>query len=84
MRAKTVYILISFCSSFLFTVIFTVNMVYQVETVGLGPLQLVLVGTILELTAPEGARIAGPDRRAGARQRCYERGSFAVNRGTRC
>ena len=26
-------------------------MVYQVETVGLGPLELVLVGTILELTA---------------------------------
>jgi DHA3 family tetracycline resistance protein-like MFS transporter len=31
-----------------FALVFTVNMVYQVEVVGLGPLQLVLVGTMLE------------------------------------
>jgi DHA3 family tetracycline resistance protein-like MFS transporter len=31
-----------------FALVFTVNMVYQVETVGLSPLQLVLVGTTLE------------------------------------
>ena len=30
--------------------VFTINLVYQVETVGLGPLQLVLVGTVLEVT----------------------------------
>lgn len=29
---------------------FTVNLVYQVETVGLNPLQLVLVGSVLEVT----------------------------------
>jgi DHA3 family tetracycline resistance protein-like MFS transporter len=31
--------------------VFTINMVYQVTTVGLNPLQLVLVGTTLEATA---------------------------------
>ena len=38
-------------SAFLHTLIFTVNMVYQAETVGLSPLQLVLVGTTLEMSA---------------------------------
>jgi len=38
-------------TAFLHTLIFTVNMVYQAETVGLSPLQLVLVGTTLELSA---------------------------------
>jgi DHA3 family tetracycline resistance protein-like MFS transporter len=33
------------------SVIFTVNMIYQVTVVGLNPLQLVLVGTTLEATA---------------------------------
>jgi DHA3 family tetracycline resistance protein-like MFS transporter len=51
MNAKTLYIVTCFFSSFLFTVIFTVNMVYQVEVVGLNALELVLVGTILEITA---------------------------------
>ncbi|HUF36929.1 MAG TPA: MFS transporter [Anaerolineales bacterium] len=37
--------------SFAFSVIFTVNMVFQVEVAGLTPLQLVLVGTALELSA---------------------------------
>ncbi len=37
--------------SFFFSLIVTVNMVYQVTTVGLNPLQLVLVGTMLELSA---------------------------------
>ena len=43
-----VYLTLSFCSSFLFSTIFTVNMLYQVTVVELTPLQLVLVGTILE------------------------------------
>ena len=30
--------------------VFTINLVYQVQTVGLNPLQLVLVGAVLELT----------------------------------
>ncbi|RLT38030.1 MAG: MFS transporter, partial [Chloroflexi bacterium] len=38
-------------SAFFHTLIFTVNMVYQAETVGLSPLQLVLVGTTLEMSA---------------------------------
>ena len=38
-------------SAFFYTLIFTVNIVYQAETVGLSPLQLVLVGTTLEMSA---------------------------------
>ena len=30
--------------------VFTINLIYQVQTVGLNPLQLVLVGTVLEVT----------------------------------
>jgi MFS transporter, DHA3 family, tetracycline resistance protein len=37
--------------SLAFTLVFTINMVYQVQIVGLNPLQLVLVGTVLEITA---------------------------------
>lgn len=35
----------------MFAVIFTANILYQVQTVGLNPFQLVLVGTLLEFTA---------------------------------
>ena len=43
-----VYSIIRFFSSLLFSVIVTVNLVYQVTVVGLNPLQLILVGTMLE------------------------------------
>ncbi|MCM3693572.1 MFS transporter [Neobacillus niacini] len=45
-----VYIYTCFISQLLFTLIFTVNLLYQVKTVQLDPLQLVLVGTVLEAT----------------------------------
>ena len=45
-----VYISTCFLSQFFFTIIFTVNLLYQVQTVKLDPLQLVLVGTVLELS----------------------------------
>ena len=47
-RADTVYLTGSVASSFFFTLVFTLNLVYHVKTVGLDPLQLVLVGTVLE------------------------------------
>ncbi len=50
-RAYPIYLTMEFASSLFFSMIFTVNMVYQVTTVGLNPLQLVLVGTTLEVTA---------------------------------
>ena len=50
MNAITVYFVLSFSSSFFFSLIVTINLVYQVVIVGLDPLQLVLVGTILEGT----------------------------------
>jgi DHA3 family tetracycline resistance protein-like MFS transporter len=46
----TIYLVLEFCSTLFFSLIFTVNMVYQVTVVDLTPLQLVLVGTILETT----------------------------------
>jgi DHA3 family tetracycline resistance protein-like MFS transporter len=45
-----VYISTCFLSQLFFTIIFTVNLLYQVQTVKLDPLQLVLVGTVLELS----------------------------------
>ncbi len=49
--AKTIYYSHAFLASFAFGVIFTLNMVYQVEVAHLVPLQLVLVGTALEGSA---------------------------------
>jgi len=46
-----VYLIYSGITSLSFSLIFTVNMVYQVETARLNPLQLVLVGTALEFVA---------------------------------
>ncbi len=46
-----IFLILRGSSAFFHTLIFTVNMVYQAETVGLSPLQLVLVGTTLEMSA---------------------------------
>ena len=48
--AFTVYMILEFSSALFFSLIFTVDMIYHVTVVGLSPLQLVLVGTILETT----------------------------------
>lgn len=48
--ALRVYLLLNGATSLCFGLIFTVNMVYQVTVVDLNPLQLVLVGTLLETT----------------------------------
>ncbi|MGG3467446.1 MFS transporter [Neobacillus pocheonensis] len=45
-----VYIYTCFLSQLFFTFIFTMNLLYQVEIVKLDPLQLVLVGTVLEVS----------------------------------
>jgi DHA3 family tetracycline resistance protein-like MFS transporter len=44
------YLLLSFTSSALFALAFTAMSVYEVQTASLSPLQLVLVGTVLELS----------------------------------
>ncbi|MBI1258830.1 MAG: MFS transporter [Chloroflexi bacterium] len=49
--AYRVYLILSGVSSLLFSLIFTLNLVYQAQVVGLTPLQLVLVGTTLETSA---------------------------------
>jgi MFS transporter, DHA3 family, tetracycline resistance protein len=46
--ANLIYLIYSGGSSLFFTLAFTVNMVYFVQKVGLNPLQMVLVGTVLE------------------------------------
>lgn len=48
--AYTTYLLIQGGGRLFFSLIFTVNMIYQATVVGLNPLQLVLVGTVLEAT----------------------------------
>lgn len=47
-RAVPTYLLLTGGSELLFTLVFTLNMVYQATVVGLSPMQLVLVGTVLE------------------------------------
>lgn len=49
--ATRVYLIYSGINSFSLSMAFTVNLVYQATKVGLNPLQLVLVGTMLEATA---------------------------------
>ena len=49
--AYKLYLLMTAAQAFALTTVFTVNLVYQVQQVGLNPLQLVLIGTTLELTA---------------------------------
>lgn len=44
-----VYLVLRGGSDLLFTLIFTLNIVYQATVVGLNPMQLVLVGTLLEI-----------------------------------
>ncbi|MGZ4431777.1 MAG: MFS transporter [Gaiellales bacterium] len=46
--AYGVYLFLSAAEAFCFSLIVTVNLVYQATAVGLGPFQLVLVGTVLE------------------------------------
>src|SRR5690348_8419155 len=51
LNGYTVFLFEEFTASLLFAVVFTVSTLYQVQTVGLNPFQLVLVGTVLEVTA---------------------------------
>lgn len=50
-RAARVYLLITSSTGFAFSLMFTVNLLYQAQVIGLNPLQLVLVGTVLEIVA---------------------------------
>jgi DHA3 family tetracycline resistance protein-like MFS transporter len=50
MSAFSVYLILEFSASLLFSLIFTVNQLYLVTVVELAALQLVLIGTILEAT----------------------------------
>jgi len=49
--AKFVYLASSFLTGFILSIVFAANQLYRVQTVGLDPLHLVLVGTALEVTA---------------------------------
>ena len=50
-NASTVYLLLTGGYSLFFGMIVSVNLIYQVQVARLNPLQLVLVGTVLEATA---------------------------------
>lgn len=49
LSAPTLYLIIAGCGTFATSVVFAISMIYQIETVKLNPLQLVLVGTALEI-----------------------------------
>lgn len=49
--AVPVYLLLAAGGTLFSTLVFTVNLIYQVQVAHLNPLQLVLVGTVLEATA---------------------------------
>jgi DHA3 family tetracycline resistance protein-like MFS transporter len=49
-NARTIYLLYSWATALFFATITTLNLVYQATIVHLNPLQLVLVGTLLEAT----------------------------------
>ncbi len=49
MSAYRLFLLMSGINALALDMAFTLNLVYQVQVVGLGPFQLVLVGTVLEL-----------------------------------
>ena len=51
LNAKYVYLTSAALSSFALSIVFAASQLYRVQTVGLDPLQLVLVGTTLEVTA---------------------------------
>jgi len=48
LNPSTLYVALNFLGALTFSLIFTVNQIYFVTTVGMSPLQLVLMGTILE------------------------------------
>lgn len=50
MRAYPTYLLYRGLRAFAANTAFTLNLVYQIRTVGLGPFELVAVGTVLEVT----------------------------------
>lgn len=50
-NAKTVYIFIQFSASVFFAMMFTVTSLYEATVAGLTPVQLILVGTTLEISA---------------------------------
>jgi len=50
LSARTIYYVISATTAFCFDLAFTTSAIYRFETAGLNPLQLVLVGTVLELS----------------------------------
>ena len=47
-NARALYLIIAGCGTFATSIIFAINLIYQIEIVKLNPLQLVLVGTTLE------------------------------------
>ena len=51
MPAYRLYLILCGVGAFAGTLAFTLNIIYQVQVVGLGPLQLVLVGTVMEAVA---------------------------------
>ena len=50
LSSYSVYLILSGATAFFFTVFGTLSSVYRIQTAGLNPFQLVLIGTVLELS----------------------------------
>jgi DHA3 family tetracycline resistance protein-like MFS transporter len=50
-NARTVYLVTSFFVGLIFSMVFSATQIYRIQTVGLNPFQLVIVGTTLEITS---------------------------------
>jgi DHA3 family tetracycline resistance protein-like MFS transporter len=50
LNALTVYLILQFSTALLYSLVFAVETVYHIMVAKLNPLQLILVGTILEST----------------------------------
>lgn len=81
LKAYPVYIIMEGMSALFFTLVFTVNMIYQVTVVGLNPLQLVLVGTMVELTVLVGEVPTGVVADVYSRRLSIIIGTFLIGAG---
>ena len=82
MPAYRTYLLYRAVRAFAANTAFTLNLVYQIRTVGLGPFELVMVGTVLEVTCllaqvPTGVIADLYSRRASVMVSVRTRGSVA-------
>jgi DHA3 family tetracycline resistance protein-like MFS transporter len=81
LNAYPVYLIFEGASALFFRFAFTANLIYHVTTVGLNPLQLILVGTVLELTVLVGEIPTGVVADVYSRRLSVIIGTFLIGAG---